>query len=190
MMNWDTGDKVVNRNLYALEGYANWREDSDAGLTDQLVGAMINLEEMMPKAIRIHFKLPNLFIGDAHFRNDQEYRAGFIKKLNASLSVGLESAAADPTLNRGGGADFSDRPKSRGEVILDALGDYERTRDQSAMARLKDAVSPTRLQSRVQSIEMLRTRKRTYGNQSPEVATLSELHRLRYEAEGYFGLKA
>jgi len=52
------------------------------------------------------------------------------------------------------------------------------------------AVSPTGLQSRVNTIEMLMNRKRPYGNRSPEVALLSELGRLEFEARGYHGQKA
>ena len=42
----------------------------------------------------------------------------------------------------------------------------------------------------VNTIEMLMNRKRSYGNQSPEVALLSELGRLEFEARGYHGQKA
>ena len=113
-----------------------------------------------------------------------------IERITSAIGKGLEAAAADPMLARDSNPDFSDRPRSRGEEILDALTAFEKERDQTALSRLKMAVSPTGLQSRVNTIEMLMNRKRPYGNQSPEVALLSELGRLEFEARGYHGQKA
>lgn len=113
-----------------------------------------------------------------------------IERITSAIGKGLEAAAADPMLARDSNPDFSDRPRSRGEEILDALTAFEKERDQTALSRLKMAVSPTGLQSRVKTIEMLMNRKRPYGNQSPEVALLSELGRLEFEARGYHGQKA
>jgi hypothetical protein len=190
MKYWDTGDKVVDAILRKLEGFGTWRADSDAESTNQLLSGLINIEKMLPKAVARHFKLPNLYVGDAHFSRSQSYRADLISEITTAISAGLNAVENDQSLKRDNAPDFSDRPKSRGEEILEALARFEKDRDQAALSQLKMAVSPTHLQSQVKTIEMLMTRKRPYGNQSPELAMLRELQRLEFDAQGYHGEKA
>jgi hypothetical protein len=189
MKYWDTGDRVVDSILQKMEGFSNWRADSNAESTHQLLSGLINIQEMLPKAVSKHFDLPYLYVGNSHFSGSQDYRSDLISKTTDALKTGLKAAGEDSTLKRDSEPDFSDRPRSRGEEILDALAQFERDRDRRALSRLQMAVSPTRLQSRVKTIEMLMSRKRPYGNQSPELAMLGELHRLEFEAQGYHGQK-
>lgn len=188
-MYWNTDDRVVDSILQQMESFSRWDENSDPERTDQLLSGLIHIQEMLPAAVAKHFKLPNLYVAGAHFSRSQNYRSDLISKITASLNAGLEAVANDPTLRRESNPDFSDRPKSRGEEILDALAQFQKDRDRKALSRLQMAVSPTRLQSRVKAIEMLMNRKRPYGNQSPELAMLGELHRLEFEAQAYHGQK-
>lgn len=190
MLYWDTGDRVVDCILQKLEGLSTWHLDSDAASTDQLLSGLIHIQEMLPRAVALHFILPNLFVGNAHFDRGTDYRRKLVFNITDALKRGLDAAADDQNLKRENETNFSDRPLSRGEEILHAVKLFSDNQSKSSLSRLQLAVSPTRLQSRVKTIEMLMTRKRTYGNQSPELAMLGELHRLEFEAEGYHGEKA
>lgn len=189
MIYWNTGDQVVDCTLQQLEGLSAWRDDSDAERTGQLLSGLIDAQDMLPQAVSRHFKLPNLFVGSAHFDRSQDYRRQLISDITNALKSGLADAHADPQLNRKSKPDFSDRPQSRGEDILEALKAFRDTRTAASLSRLRASVTPTHLQSRVKTIEMLTTRQRSYGNQSPEVALLGELHRLESEARTYFSKK-
>lgn len=189
MMDWNTGDRVVDHVLRNLEGLSTWREDSDAESTGQFLSGVISGRDMLPQAVARHFQLPNLFVGSAHFDRSQDYRRQLISEITIALKSGLVEAKADPQLERESGTDFSDRPRSRGEDILEALKEFNGDRSKASLSRLRATVSPTHLQSRVKTIEMLTTRQRPYGNQSPELALLGELHRLEAEAKNYFGEK-
>jgi len=189
MMDWNTGDRVVDHVLRNLEGFSTWREDSDAESTGQFLSGVISGRDMLPQAAARHFQLPNLFVGSAHFDRSQDYRRQLISEITSALKSGLVEAKADPQLECESGTDFSDRPRSRGEDILEALKEFSENRSKASLSRLRAAVSPTHLQSRLKTIEMLTTRQRPYGNQSPELALLGELHRLESEAKNYFGEK-
>lgn len=190
MMHWDTGDRVVDSIFRQLEGLSSWRDDADPEQVHQLLCAVIEIKEMLPQAVARHFKFPYLGVGDAHFRNGDDYRRNLVASITKALKAGLDNASIDPLLKRDGGADLGDRPRSRGEEILDAADVFEAEGTVSALAKLQLATSPTRLQSRVKKIALLMSRKRPYGNQEPRVAMLGELHRLRFEAEGYHSQKA
>lgn len=190
MLYWNTGDRVVDCILRQMEGFSTWREDSDPEQTHQLLGALIGIEKMLPKAVSKHFKLPYLYVGNAHFEQGDIYRRNLISEITTALKEGLEQASADPDLKRDGGADFSDRPRSRGEEILDAIDDFDRERTTAKLSRLKMAISSTNLQYRVNTIEKLISRTRPYQNQDPAVAIGGELHRLKFEAEGYHSVRA
>lgn len=187
---WDTGDKVIDCILRKIEGFSTWQTDADGESTHQLISGLIKIQEVFPKSVAAHFNIPYLYVGSAHFDRDQKYRAKFIGDINLALKSGLENIAKDPSFKKGGGADFSDRPRSRGEEILDAVRAFKNEHSHSNLNQLQRAVAPTHLQARVQTIEMLMSRQRPYGNQSPKLAILGELHRLEFEAEGYHGQKA
>lgn len=187
---WNTGDQVVDSVLQQLESLGEWRTVSDPENTHQFLTMIIRIEQMLPAVVSRHFKLPNPFVGNAHFDRSQEYRRDLIARFAAAINLGLVAARDDPSLRRESNPDFSDRPKSKGEEILDARKNFMERRDQEALTKLKQSVISTRLQSRVATIEMLSNRKRPYHNQPPEIAMLGELHRLEDEARGYFGEKA
>lgn len=124
MKYWNTGDAVVDTIFQKLEGFGTWRPDSDAESTQQLLSGVIHIQEMLPRLVARHFRFPNLFVGSAHFSGSQDYRSELILKITSAINSGLETAAADPELNRDSDPDFSDRPRSKGEDILDALADF------------------------------------------------------------------
>jgi hypothetical protein len=155
MMQWETGDRVVDCILQKMDGLSEWPEDADPEQTHQLISALIEIQGMLPTAVARHFKLPHLFVGDAHFRNGTGYRKRLVSSIVAALRTGLESVNGDALLKRGGGADYCDRPSSRGEEILDAAKAFEEDGTASSLSHLKATVSSTRLQSRVKTIEML-----------------------------------
>ena len=68
MKYWNTGDVVVDSILQKLEGFGTWRSDSDAESTHQLLSGVIHVQEMLPGIVARHFRFPNLFVGNAHFR--------------------------------------------------------------------------------------------------------------------------
>ena len=173
-----------------MEGLSSWREDAAPEHVDQLLCALIDIEKMLPKAVARHFELPYLYVAGAHFNRGDAYRRQLVSEITTALKVGLESADADPQLERGGGADFGDRPRSRGEEVLEAAVSFKNEMTRPKLSQLQTAIFGTNLRSRVKTIEMLLTRKRPYGNQDPMVAMYGELHRLEFEAEGYFSVRA
>ena len=79
---------------------------------------------------------------------------------------------------------------SVGEKILDATDAFKKEMTRTKFVDLQKASFGTNLHHRIKTIEMLMTRKRRYQNQDPMIAMHGELHRLGYETEGYFGVKA
>ncbi|WP_198672380.1 hypothetical protein, partial [Pseudogemmobacter bohemicus] len=151
-----------------LESIDEWGSEPNAQSVQQLLTIVINAETMLPAAVKKHFRFPNPYVRDDHERRNQDYRNDLTNRIIAANRAGLDSADADPSLRRGGGADLSDRPRSQGELILEMLTAFEETRSSAAFHRLYAAVSPTTLQGRIRTIEMLMKRKKPYGNQSPE----------------------
>ena len=190
MIYWNTGDRVVDCILQKMEGLSTWREDSSPEQIHDLLGALINIEKMLPKSVAQHFKLPYLYVGNSHFELGDDYRKRLINEITTALKTGLDNAINDPQLKKNGGADFSDRPISKGEKILEAVDEFENEQTQSTLDHLKSAVYSTNLNYRVQTIEKLLGRTRSYQNQSPAVAMHGEIYRLRNEAEIYYSMKA
>jgi hypothetical protein len=179
---WNTGDPATDSNLRKLEGGSRWRIGSDAEQVHQLLLLCIAVEKMLPKAVRRHFDLPNLFTGESHFTLGQAYRDRLVSEITTALQRGLEAVEADPTLRRDGGADLSDRPRTKGEAIKEAIRAFSKAEDARALSALRQAVYGTHLTGRVEKISELMNRKRSYGNQSPRLAMLGELGRLDIEA--------
>ena len=140
---FDTGDRVVDACLRKLEGYGTWTENSNAESTHQLLSGMIHVQEMLPKAVATHFQFPTLFVGNAHFSGNQDYRTKLINSIKSAVNLGLERVKQDLTLRRENNPDFCDRPRSRGEEILDALGAFQKDRSTSAFSKLTMAASNT-----------------------------------------------
>lgn len=188
-MFFDTGDRVIDVYLQKLEGLAAWNLESDAEKTHQLLIGVIHIKEMLPSSVARHFDLPYLQVGNAHFVRGQEYRRKLIWQITNSLSEGLAKVAEDDKLRRQNKPDFSDRPRSKGEEILDALYSYQKERSVDSFLKLKMAAENTSLQWRLNEIAKLVSRKRPIGNQNPGAAIEGHLHRLESEAESYFDRK-
>lgn len=187
MLYWNTGDRVVDCILTKMEGLSTWRDNAGPEEVHQLLGGIINIEKMLPKAVAKHFKIPNPYVGGSHFDLGDDYRKRLVTGMTTALKEGLQRAAADPALKRDGGADFSDRPRSRGEEIIEAVEAFENEQTQANLSKLRMSISQTNLHYRVQTIEKMFGRTRPIGNQDPKVAMYGELYRLRSEAEGYHG---
>lgn len=190
MFYWDTGDRVVDVLLRQMEGFSRYEGDIGGEPTHQLLCALMDIEAMLPQAVGRHFKLPYLAVGGAHFDRGAKHRENLVAEITTALKVGLERASEDPDLKRGGGADFSDRPISQGERVLEAAEVFEKEMTRTKFVELQQASFGTNLHYRIKTIEMLMTRTRPYQNQDPMVAMHGELHRLDYEAEGYFSVRA
>lgn len=187
---WDTGDRVVDVLLQQMEGLSAYKGDPGGEPTHQLLCVLMDIERMLPQAVAQHFKLPYLAVSGAHFDRGSDYRKELVGEITAALKAGLAQAFDDPSLKRSGDPDFGDRPKSRGEEVLEAVEAFENEMSHSKLVLLRQAIFGTNLQSRVNTIEMLHKRKRPYQNQDPMVAMYGELHRLEFEAERYFNLRA
>lgn len=179
---WDTGDPATDSNLQKLEAAAKWRIGSDARQVHQLLLLCISVEKMLPKAVRRHFALPYLFIGNSHETYGQAYRDDLVSKITTAIERGLDAVESDHSLHRGGGADLSDRPRTKGEAVQDAIQAFRKSEDAQALSLLRQAACDMDLNNRVEKISDLMKRKRNYGNQSPRQAMLGELHRLEMEA--------
>lgn len=190
MHHWDTGDRVVDVLLQQMDSLSAYKGDPGGEPTHQLLCVLMDIERMLPRAVAQHFKLPYLAVGGAHFDRGTDYRKELVGEITAALKAGLARASKDPSLKRSGGADFGDRPISRGEEVLEAVKAFKNEMSQSKLVQLQQAIFGTNLQSRVNTIEMLLARKRPYQNQDPMVAMYGELRRLEFEAERYFNLRA
>lgn len=189
-MHWDTGDDVVDYNLQKLEGFSTWSNDINPEQARQFMIDVSQSRDMLPASVVRHFKLKILATRDVFLRAGDDYLRHRISAVIQALRTGVQSADADPLLKRNGGADFSDRPRSRGEVILDAAKAFEAERTHFKLEQLRNAVRPTHLQHRVRIIEKIMNGNRSYGNREPEAALLTELYRLNAAAEGYYSKKA
>jgi len=189
MMYWDTGDRVVDCLLQKLESYSRWPNDADAEQTHQLLIGLIGIEEMLPEAVSLHFNLPHLKVGSAHFQNGDKYRQQLIEEICTAIKAGLKKAHSDPFIKRDAEPNFSDRPKSRGEAVIEAAENFKEEQTHSNFSQLKAAANSTNLGSHLKITEMLMSRKRPYGNREPAVAMLSELQRQEFDAVGYYSQK-
>ncbi len=183
---WQTRDSVTNANLEYVESLAQLRP----GLTvEQFMGklrAVIGIRRMLPAAVLRHFDLPFLFIGDDAYDWDADRLEEEAARLCAALDTGLAAAHADPGLARGGAADLSDRPPTRGEEIAAALHAY---RDDPCGARLSDlrhACSSPGPQRLIDRLDKWLARKRPSSPDRPiayEIASV--LGDIRRDAEDF-----
>lgn len=161
---FDTGDLVTDFNLSRLEHLAgNDAHGGDVGLFEIHIHATIDSLEMLPAAVRRHFRV-NPYVGD-YFRPNDEWRLKRWVEISKGLDDALTEVANDPDLQKGGAADLSDRPPSRGEQIaeickkLEAI--YERGGSwEAAVAELERASSGTNVRSEVEAMKRLIAKKR------------------------------
>ena len=177
MRYWNTGDTPTNSNLGALENLARPWAGIDAEHLLDVIRGVIRIEKMLPKAVRAHFKLPHLFVGNGPYDWDTARRDKYHSELCEALSAGLANVQADPTLAKDGGADLSDRPPTRGEELEFACRAWSRNRTSSNLDDLRIACSVPGMQSRFDKLERWLARKRP--GSSP--------HSVEYEVECALG---
>jgi hypothetical protein len=173
MRYWDTPDDATNANLGYLESLStNDRPPIDVEQVNDLFGAVIRVTRMLPAAVMRHFDLPSLYIGGSAERWNADKRLQEVSRLCEALRSGLDLVFADATLQKGGGANFSDRPRTKGESVLDALEAFKREFPDrsysSSLAALSRAAAGTRMNRDVTTIEKIVSRKRWSGPNSPE----------------------
>lgn len=177
MRYWNTGDTPTNSNLSALENLARPWAGIDAEHLLDVIRGVIRIEKMLPKAVRVHFKLPHLFVGAGPYDWAAARRDEYHSELCEALSAGLANVQADPTLTKDGGADLSDRPPTRGEELEFACRAWSRNRTSSNLDDLRIACSVQGMQSRFDKL------KRWLGRKRPG----SSPHSVEYEVECALG---
>ena len=183
---WDTGDRVIDKILVGMEALSRWDCDTGPNELRYRLAKLSNIEKMLPHSISKHFDLPYLYAGNLQMAEYEEYNQDLVRCINEALKVGLEKVKHDQNTNNPGTGEFADRPKSRGEVIIEAIDRFDRRNTQESLLALKRAVTPNRLKNRMKTIEMLYMRKQPYGKMHPKEAMNIELSRLKFEAEIYF----
>jgi hypothetical protein len=177
MRHWNTGDTPTNSNLASMENLARPWAGVDAEQLLDIIRGVIRIEKMLPKAVRVHFELPNLFVGARPHDWDAARREEYHSELCEALSAGLARVQADPTLAKDGGADLTDRPPTRGEELEFACRTWSRNRTSSNLDDLRIACSVPGMQSRFDKLERWLARKRP--GSSP--------HSVEYEVECALG---
>jgi hypothetical protein len=160
MRSWQTQDAPTNANLGYLENLAHlWPGITLDQYMDKLRG-VIGVERMLPAAVKRHFNLPFLFIGDSAYRWDQPRLLEEATKLCAAIEAGLAAVHADPSLKRDGDADLKDRPPTRGEEIAAALEAYQAYPGSSQLSDLRLACSVGGLHRYIDQLDKWLARKR------------------------------
>jgi len=182
MRYWDTGDEATNSNLAQLERAG----ESWPGLTvDDFMNkilSVIDVRKVLPAAVLRHFNFPSLLIGNTASSWSKQRLADETAKLCGAINEGLDRVAADPTLQRGGGADLSDRPQTVGERVLAALKAFEKERGHAEFTKLRMAAMMTPLQRYVEKLDQALQQKGTRGNLSPEQTVLRAIGELEWYA--------
>lgn len=183
---WRTGDEVTDANLSYLENLARWDSKSGKEQTHQLALAVIRVSPMLPALVSSHFELPSPYIGGGAYDWSDAQRAKWIESMTSAISRGLESASLDEALKRDNSPDFSDRPRSRGEVILEALERFRQSRSNSDLSDLSVAIGPTNLHSYFDELKRALVRKRPSPGSSLEVEILKAIGKLDFYARHWF----
>lgn len=161
---FDTGDPVTDFNLRRLEHLSrNDAHRGELGLFGIHIHATIDSLEMLPAVVKRHFRV-SPYVGD-YARPSDVWRLQTWARIAKDLDEGLTSVMDDSTLQKGGGADLSDRPPSRGEQItaickkLEAI--YHRGGSwDAAVAELERASSGTNVRGEVEAMKRLIAKKR------------------------------
>lgn len=177
MRHWNTGDTPTNSNLTSIENLANPWAGIDAERLLDVIRGVIRIERMLPKAVRVLFQLPSLFVGARPYDWDTGRRDEYHSELCEALTAGLARVKADPTLSKDGGADLSDRPPTRGEELESACRTWSRNRTSGNLDDLRIACSVPGMQNRFDKLERWLARKRP--GSSP--------HSVEYEIECALG---
>jgi hypothetical protein len=185
MRYWNTGDDATDSNLGYLESLGQvWDGMTVEHFMDKLRG-VIGVEKMLPAAVRQHFSFPYLFIGAAAYSWSKERLRDETAKLCGAINEGLDRVAADASLSRGGGADFSDRPHTVGERVLEALEFFKKHRGSAELSQLRAAIGSAQLHSQMTRLDQALTWKRARGSVSPEQEILRAIGDLEWHASRY-----
>ena len=167
MRHWQTRDAPTNANLAYLESLARpWRGMTVEHFMDKLRGT-IGIQRMLPKAVKRHFDLPFLYIGNSAYDWSPERLAEEAARLCDALGAGLDAVAADPALRRDGDADLSDRPPTRGEEIAATLAAYRDEPGASALSDLRLACSVAGMHFCMEQLDKWLARKRPSSPDRP-----------------------
>ncbi len=161
---FDTGDPVTDFNLRRLEHLSkNDARGGEVGLFEIHIHATINSLEVLPAAVKRHFRV-NPYVGD-YYRASDAWRQKTWAEIAKGTDEALTAVMDDAALQKGGGADLSDRPPSRGEqnsaickkleAIYDCGGSWD-----AAVAELERASSGTNVRSEVEAMKRLIAKKR------------------------------
>jgi hypothetical protein len=146
---WATGDVVVDALLHRLERLDEFQSDSDAAGVHDFICTLIEVFSILPEAVSRHFKLPNLQIGDLHYKRDANFRRIFVESVRAALVAGLNNAKLDETLKKGGGAILNDRKMTLGEWIEIKADAFHARPSDTSLSELLLATSGTTLYKNV-----------------------------------------
>lgn len=137
---FDIDDTPTVKNLERLD-HLSWQRAiaGDFQLIDTLLIAAIESINLLPLAVRSHIDEIGFYTHGQHQTMTPMQRTALWDRLAERLGKDLDKILADPTLQRGGGANLSDRKKTRGErieAICDQLSDaLSEGRDAEALAR-------------------------------------------------------
>ena len=160
MRQWKTRDEPTNANLRLLEALSRAWPNMDADQATERLTTIINVDEMLPRAVRAHFRLPSLYVGDAHYRWSQSRLDEWWSELSSAIVAGLDSVEADKELQKGGAANLDDRPPTRGEELSDSCRAYSQHASSTTLDALRIACSAPGLGEYYQRLTYWLGRKR------------------------------
>lgn len=164
---WKTRDEPTNSNLALLETTVRPGQSLTADSLTSRVRAIIQIEEMLPGVVRLHFRLPYLFIGNAQYDWSQERLEEWWSELTAAIEAGLHAVEADTSLQKGGSAALNDRPPTRGEELKAVCRAYSNYRSAENLGALRLACSAPGLGTYFDRLTYWLGRKRPASGRRP-----------------------
>ena len=164
---FNTRDEPTNSNLTLLETVVRPGRALTADNLTNRVGTIIQIEEMLPGAVRTHFHLPYLFIGNAQYDWSQNRLEEWWSELTAAVEAGLSAVEADASLKKGGSATLDDRPPTRGEELKSACRAYSDHRSAENLGALQIACSAPGLRTYFDRLTYWLGRKRPAPGRRP-----------------------
>ncbi|WP_217272094.1 hypothetical protein [Sphingopyxis sp. BSNA05] len=185
MRYWNTGDSATDKNLGYLESLGSPFNNISVDQYMNKLQGVIGVEKMLPKAVLSHFNLPSLFIGNSAYSWTDERLQENADNLCRAINEGLYNAYNDESLKKGGDADLSDRPLTKGEEIYAAVSAYIDCRGASELHALRMAVSGS-MYHRMKQLDHWLDRKRpSPGGRPIESEIISVLFDIRRYADDF-----
>ncbi|WP_143043403.1 hypothetical protein [Sphingopyxis sp. YR583] len=172
MRDWKTRDEPTNANLRLLESMSRAWPNMNADQATQRLTTIISIDDMLPKAVRAHFRLPSLYIGNAHYSWSQARLDEWWSELSSAIVVGLDAVEADKDLQKGGAATLDDRPPTRGEELNDACRAYSQHANSTTLDDLRLACSAPGLGQYFERLTYWLGRKRPAPGRRPIASEL------------------